>query len=96
MLALRALARRHQQLTVEIDELDALIGPLVTAINSTLIGLSGVGTGCSVDAVPDGSARGPWRCGAGQAGAMSTALWRSQLRAAGARPRTLWLRHVTR
>ena len=44
MLALRALARRHQQLSVEIDELDALIGPLVTAINPTLIGLSGVGT----------------------------------------------------
>ena len=43
MLALRALARRHQQLSVEIDELDALIGPLVTAINPTLIGLSGVG-----------------------------------------------------
>jgi hypothetical protein len=40
MLALRALARR--QLSVEIDELDALIGPLVTAINPTLIGLSGV------------------------------------------------------
>ena len=44
MLALRVLARRHQQLSVEIDELDALIGPLVTAINPTLIGLSGVGT----------------------------------------------------
>jgi len=29
---------------VEIDELDALIGPLVTAINPTLMGLSGVGT----------------------------------------------------
>jgi transposase len=43
-LALRALARRHQQLSVEIDELDALIGPLVAAINSTLMGLSGVGT----------------------------------------------------
>ncbi len=42
--ALRVLARRHQQLSVEIDELDALIGPLVTAINPTLIGLSGVGT----------------------------------------------------
>jgi transposase len=38
MLALRALARRHQQLSAEIDELDALIGPLVTAINPTLIG----------------------------------------------------------
>ena len=44
MLALRALARRHQQLSVEIDEHDALIGPLVTAINPSLIGLSGVGT----------------------------------------------------
>jgi transposase len=44
MLALRALARRHQQLSVEIDELDALIGPLVTAINPTLMGLFGVGT----------------------------------------------------
>jgi hypothetical protein len=43
MLALRALVHRHQQLTVEIDELGALIGPLVTAINPTLIGLSGVG-----------------------------------------------------
>ena len=31
MLALRALARRHQQLTAEIDELDTLIGPLVAA-----------------------------------------------------------------
>ena len=44
VIALRALARRHQQLSAEIDELDALIGPLVTAINPTLIGLSGVGT----------------------------------------------------
>jgi transposase len=42
-LALRALARRHQQLSVEIAELDALIAPLVTAINPTLLGLSGVG-----------------------------------------------------
>jgi transposase len=44
MLALRVPARRHQQLSVEIDELDALIGPLVSAINPTLMGLSGVGT----------------------------------------------------
>src|SRR3954451_7911527 len=44
MLALRVLARRHQQLSAEIDELDALIGPLVTAINPTLMGLPGVGT----------------------------------------------------
>ncbi|WP_329262787.1 IS110 family transposase [Actinoallomurus sp. NBC_01490] len=43
MLALRALARRHQQLTVEITDLDELIEPLVTAINPTLLQLNGVG-----------------------------------------------------
>jgi transposase len=43
VLALRALARRHQQLTAEIDELDTLIGPLVAAINPSLVALSGVG-----------------------------------------------------
>ena len=43
VLALRALARRHQQLTAEIDELDTLIGPLVAAINPALVALSGVG-----------------------------------------------------
>ena len=31
LIALRALARRHQQLSAEIDDLDALIAPLVTA-----------------------------------------------------------------
>jgi transposase len=44
VLALRSLARRHQQLTTEIDELDTLIAPLVAAINPTLVELSGVGT----------------------------------------------------
>jgi transposase len=43
VLALRALARRHQQLSVEIAELDALIGPLVAAINPALLALPGVG-----------------------------------------------------
>lgn len=42
-LALRTLARRHQQLTEEINELDTLIGPLVHAINPALCALSGVG-----------------------------------------------------
>lgn len=43
VIALRALARRHQQLTVEIDELDILIGPLTQAINPALCALLGVG-----------------------------------------------------
>ncbi|WP_285637452.1 transposase, partial [Actinoallomurus iriomotensis] len=38
-----ALARRHQQLTAEITDLDELIDPLVTAINPTLLQLNGVG-----------------------------------------------------
>ena len=42
-LALRSLARRHLQLTDEIDELDALIGPLVAAISPALLELPGVG-----------------------------------------------------
>lgn len=42
-LALRQLARRHQQLTTEITELDALIGPLVAAINPALIAVPGIG-----------------------------------------------------
>jgi transposase len=42
-LALRALARRHQQLTAEIDDLDTLITPLVEAINPALLTLTGVG-----------------------------------------------------
>ena len=43
VLALRALARRHQHLSAEITELDALIAPLVTALNPTLLTLAGVG-----------------------------------------------------
>lgn len=42
-VALRALARRHQQLTEEIAGLDELITPLVTAINPALLELNGVG-----------------------------------------------------
>lgn len=36
VIALRSLARRHRELTDEIDELDTLIAPLTTAINPTL------------------------------------------------------------
>ena len=43
VLALRSLARRHQQLSAEIAELDALITPLVTALNPTLLALAGAG-----------------------------------------------------
>jgi transposase len=42
-IALRALARRHQQLTTEITDLDTLIGPLVHTINPALLALLGVG-----------------------------------------------------
>jgi transposase len=42
-LALRTLARRHQRLTEEIDELDQIIGPLVTRIAPALLALNGVG-----------------------------------------------------
>jgi transposase len=44
MLALRVLARRHQQLSTEITDLDQLLEPLVTAINPALLALNGVGT----------------------------------------------------
>jgi transposase len=43
-LALRSLARRHQQLSVEITDLDELLEPLVTAINPGLLAAQGVGT----------------------------------------------------
>jgi transposase len=43
VLALRSLARRHQQLTAEINELDKLITPLVARTNPTLYALYGVG-----------------------------------------------------
>jgi transposase len=41
--ALRSLARRHAALTEEIDELDAVIGPLVEQINPRLVACVGVG-----------------------------------------------------
>ena len=42
-VALRSLARRHQQLTTDITELDKLINPLVETINPTLSAAHGVG-----------------------------------------------------
>ncbi|MDQ7910686.1 IS110 family transposase [Phytohabitans sp. ZYX-F-186] len=42
-LALRTLARRHQQLSVEITDLDELLDPLVAAINPALVAVHGVG-----------------------------------------------------
>ncbi|MFC0529101.1 IS110 family transposase [Phytohabitans kaempferiae] len=42
-LALRALARRHQQLSAEITDLDELLAPLVAAINPNLLTANGVG-----------------------------------------------------
>uniref|UniRef100_UPI002021FDA0 transposase n=1 Tax=Actinoplanes sp. M2I2 TaxID=1734444 RepID=UPI002021FDA0 len=42
-IALRSLARRHQQLTVEITDLDELLEPLVAAINPALRAANGVG-----------------------------------------------------
>jgi transposase len=43
-IALRSLARRHQQLTAEISDLDELLDPLVAAINPGLVATNGVGT----------------------------------------------------
>jgi transposase len=43
IIALRSLARRHQQLSVEITDLDKLITPLIEAINPKLLELNGVG-----------------------------------------------------
>ncbi len=42
-IALRSLARRHQQLSVEIVDLDDILQPLVAAINPTLLTAHGVG-----------------------------------------------------
>lgn len=42
-LALRCLAQRHRRLTEELKQLDALIAPLVAAINPALLDLYGVG-----------------------------------------------------
>lgn len=43
VIALRSLARRHQRLSVEIDELEVLLTPLTEAINPVLCALFGVG-----------------------------------------------------
>ncbi|MFC4529644.1 IS110 family transposase [Sphaerisporangium dianthi] len=43
-IALRSLARRHQQLTQEINDLNELLDPLVAAINPGLVAANGVGT----------------------------------------------------
>jgi transposase len=42
-LALRSLARRHQQLSTEITDLDELLEPMVAAINPALLAANGVG-----------------------------------------------------
>jgi transposase len=42
-IALRSLARRHQQLAVEVTDLDEIIEPLVAAINPALVAINGVG-----------------------------------------------------
>ncbi|WIV62241.1 IS110 family transposase [Amycolatopsis nalaikhensis] len=43
-LALRSLARRHQQLTTEITDLDQLLAPLAATISPRLLAVPGVGT----------------------------------------------------
>ncbi|MEO3828371.1 IS110 family transposase [Actinomadura sp. B10D3] len=43
-IALRSLARRHQQLSDEIGDLDELLEPLVAMINPDLVAAHGVGT----------------------------------------------------
>jgi transposase len=43
-IALRSLARRHQQLSTEIADLDEVLDPLTTAINPGLRAANGVGT----------------------------------------------------
>lgn len=42
-VAVRSLARRHQQLTQDIAELDELLAPLVAALNPTLLSRPGIG-----------------------------------------------------
>jgi transposase len=44
VIALRSLARRHQQLSTEIADLDTLIAPLVRTVNPALLALNGVGS----------------------------------------------------
>jgi len=43
-LVLRCLARRHQQLSTEITQLDELLDPLVATISPRLVAANGVGT----------------------------------------------------
>lgn len=43
-VALRSLARRHEQLTADIAELDTLLTPLVAALAPVLLASNGVGT----------------------------------------------------
>jgi len=43
-IALRAIARRYQRLDAEINDLDALLDPLVAATAPNLVALNGVGT----------------------------------------------------
>ncbi|MEU0507598.1 IS110 family transposase [Nocardia sp. NPDC005998] len=43
-IALRSLARRHQQLSLEITDLDELLTPLIAVINPKLLAANGVGT----------------------------------------------------
>ncbi|WP_328347956.1 IS110 family transposase [Micromonospora sp. NBC_00421] len=43
-IALRSLARRHQQLSAETTDLDEVLDPLVAAINPGLLAANGVGT----------------------------------------------------
>jgi transposase len=43
-IALWSLARRHQQLSAEITDLDQVLDPLVAAINPVLLTANGVGT----------------------------------------------------
>jgi transposase len=42
--SLRSIARRHQQLTTEIDDLDTILDPLVAETAPNLVALNGVGT----------------------------------------------------
>lgn len=42
-IAMRSLARRHLELSKEIDDLDGVIAPLVKAINPQLLEIKGVG-----------------------------------------------------
>jgi transposase len=42
--SLRSIARRHQHLSVEIDDLDAVLDPLVAQTAPNLVALNGVGT----------------------------------------------------